>query len=57
MGELIVLVVGYFKFETWRFDYSNVEASLLIGASYGVPVAIGIWVLSKIKDIKNKKGG
>lgn len=52
MGNLIVSVIGYFKFETWKFNYCNIESSLLIGASCGLPMAAGIWTLSKIKAIK-----
>jgi hypothetical protein len=55
IGNLIVSIIGFFKFEVWRFDGSNIRGALWVGLTYGVPVGVGIWVLSKIKEVKSRK--
>ncbi|ROM33104.1 hypothetical protein BK648_27745 [Pseudomonas poae] len=55
IGNLIVSIIGFLKFEVWRFDGSNVRGALRVGLTCGVPMGVGIWALSKIKDVKSRK--
>jgi predicted membrane channel-forming protein YqfA (hemolysin III family) len=55
VGVLMGISISFFKTGVW--DFSRVDiVRLVVGAlCYAVPAAIGIWVLSRIKDYKERK--
>ncbi|HGM5582124.1 TPA: hypothetical protein ACKP22_003834 [Pseudomonas putida] len=52
LGHLVGSIIGYYKFDYWVFGWEDIHKSILIGLSCGVPVALGIWVKSKVAEVK-----
>ncbi|MFV3316850.1 hypothetical protein [Pseudomonas sp. NY15374] len=55
LGHLVGSIIGYYKFDYWAFGWKEIHKSILVGLSCGVPVALGIWVESKVAEVKKKR--
>ncbi|HEK1688416.1 TPA: hypothetical protein SMR42_004817 [Pseudomonas putida] len=55
VGHLVGSIIGYYKFDFWVFGWKEIHKSILVGLSCGVPVALGIWVKSKVAEVKKKR--
>lgn len=55
LGHLVGSIIGYYKFGYWVFGWEEIHKSILVGLSCGVPVALGIWVESKVAEVKKKR--
>ncbi|MDF0730657.1 hypothetical protein P0Y43_07910 [Pseudomonas entomophila] len=56
LGHLVGSIVGYYKLGCWTFGWEEIYKSIIVGLSCGVPVALGIWMKSKVVEFKKKRG-
>ena len=56
-GGLIGAIINYLKRDVWVFNGEGFFVSLRFSLVYGVGAAIGVWVFSKIEEIKRKRKG
>lgn len=56
-GSLIGAAINYFKHGVWTFDGNDFLVSLRFALVYGLGGGTGVWIFSKIDEVKRKRKG